>query len=537
MNHPPLSTDQLLEHLALGEDSQRQFRRNLHHADTLAAELVAFSNSGGGHLFIGVSDEGQICALDPSEVRRIHQLLSDTASQQVHPPIQLVTHNLATAQGLVVHVRVADGLSKPHLDALGRIWVKQGASKRHITARAEMLRMFQRAGLVYVDAMPVLGSSCADIDEPALRQYLMRHHASATPEGQHLAQLPLELALQRLGLGDGGEPNLSGLLLFGRQPQRWRPVCGIKAVAFPGTSITDTRYLDSQDIGGTLQQQYTEALAFIKRNLRRVQGEQGFNSPGVLEIAEIALQELLVNALVHRDYLASASIRIAVLADRVEIISPGHLPDGLSLDAVRQGQAHRRNPTLSEHAFRLLPYRGMGSGIPRALEQWPHTTLHNDSTGQQFSAVLPRPKPQWAPAPEDVAPASRATTGQVTRQDAVQETGQDTVQDKVQVARQDARQVAVQVKKPMARQEVRRATAPVLLLLGVLAEGELSRKELMEKLQLKGRDNFEKLYLSPALEAQLAARTIPDKPNSRLQKYRITEAGLQQLARTGSAGS
>src|SRR5574344_2607834 len=99
MTPTPLTTAQLLEHIALGEDSQRQFRRTLDDADTLAlaTELVAFANSGGGSLLIGVGDDGSIAALNMPEVRRIHQLLSQTATTQVCPAIELHTHNHATA--------------------------------------------------------------------------------------------------------------------------------------------------------------------------------------------------------------------------------------------------------------------------------------------------------------------------------------------------------------------------------------------------------------------------------------------------------
>ena len=90
-------------------------------------------------------------------------------------------------------------------------------------------------------------------------------------------------------------------------------------------------------------------------------------------------------------------------------------------------------------------------------------------------------------------------------------------------------QVASQGKMQVGAAATGQASGPVGLLLAVAAQGEWSRKELMEKLQLKGRDNFEKLYLSPALESGWMARTIPDKPNSRLQKYRITPAGRQRL--------
>jgi hypothetical protein len=95
---------------------------------------------------------------------------------------------------------------------------------------------------------------------------------------------------------------------------------------------------------------------------------RGFNTLGELEIPEAAIEELLVNALIHRDYFTSASIRIMVFSDRVEIISPGDLPDSLSVEAIRHGRTNRRNPTLTEHAAaHILPYRGMGSGISKML--------------------------------------------------------------------------------------------------------------------------------------------------------------------------
>src|SRR5699024_2787767 len=134
----------------------------------------------------------------------------------------------------------------------------------------------------------------------------------------------------------------------------------------------------------TLSEQYRDAMAFIRRNLRHVQGDQGFNSLGQLEIAQEAIEELLVNALIHRDYFISASIRIMIFLDRLEIISPGHLPDTLTTDGIRRGQTNRRNPTLTEHAVRLLPYRGLGTGIPRALQAWQQTELNDDPDGNEF---------------------------------------------------------------------------------------------------------------------------------------------------------
>ena len=480
-----MKPDELLETIARGEDSRHQFKRTITNPDALAAELAAFSNSGGGTLLIGVNDDGSIAGLEAAEVRRINQLLGNAASQHLRPPVHPLTENISTPQGLVIVVNIPDGLSKPYLDHQGRIWVKQGADKRHVTAREEMQRMFQRSGLVRADVVPVAGTSAQDVDEKTFGAYVKRRHGPQTLSGE----ATLDQVLHNIGLGDGRELNLSGVMLFGRNPSRWCPAFMVKAVAFPGTVIWDKRYLDSEDITGTLTDQFKGAFAFLKRNLHHVQRGRGFNTLGELEIPEAVLEELLVNALVHRDYFTSASIRIMVFADRVEIISPGHLPDSLSVADVRRGKTNRRNPTLTEHAFKVLPYRGLGSGIPRALKEWPRIELIDDVNGNQFTAVVWRPKTEW-----------KGTTGQVT--------------DKVP--------------PPVTDQVTDQVTGEVLRLLSVI-QGEMMRTEIQTRLGLKHLPHLRDAYLNPALKGGLIEMTIPDKPRSRLQKYRLTEKGRQML--------
>lgn len=192
-----------------------------------------------------------------------------------------------------------------------------------------------------------------------------------------------------IGVNDEGRP--SGLL-FGRFPERHLHVCMIAAVCFPGTKLSDSCYLDSENIQGNLEEQYRRGMGFITRNLHHVQGDQGFNSLGLLEIPEEAFIELLVNALVHRDIFTNATIRLFVFADRVEIISPGHLPDSLTHEQILAGRSNRRNKVLAEHAAHILPYRGLGTGIPRALGAWPKIDLIDEPDGNQFKAVLWRPE-------------------------------------------------------------------------------------------------------------------------------------------------
>jgi ATP-dependent DNA helicase RecG len=379
-----LAEPDLWQVLARGEDSCHQFKRDATNADGMAAELAALANSGGGTVFLGVDDDGSIAGLDAAAVRRLNQLISNAASQHVRPPLHPQTHNVQTAQGLVLVVSVADGLNKPYIDLQGRVWVKSGADKRHVTAREEMQRMFQRGGLLQADQVPVRNATVADIDERAFGRYFERRY------GQSLsaAGLPLAQLMENLQLAQGGVPNLAGVLLFGKHPQRLLPVCQMGAVWFPGTQLGDTRYLDSENIDGPLDEQFERGMAFLKRSLHKVQAGRGFNTLGQLELPEEALVELLVNALVHRDFLVSATIRLFVFTDRVEIISPGHLPDSLTPEQIRTGVSNRRNQVLAEHAAHILPYRGMGTGVPRALDAWPKIDLVDEPEINQFRAVV-----------------------------------------------------------------------------------------------------------------------------------------------------
>ncbi|HKL85833.1 MAG TPA: ATP-dependent DNA helicase RecG, partial [Treponemataceae bacterium] len=134
---------------------------------------------------------------------------------------------------------------------MGRIWVKSGSDKRHVTAREEIQRLFQRSGLIYADVVPVQGTSINDFAEKDFNTYFKHRYGENTEfPDQNLTQL-----LQNLGLARGKELNLAGLLLFGKNPQRYCPAFEIKAIAFPGTTTHEVQYQDSEDIKGTLQEQ------------------------------------------------------------------------------------------------------------------------------------------------------------------------------------------------------------------------------------------------------------------------------------------
>jgi ATP-dependent DNA helicase RecG len=381
-----METSELLEHIARGEDGKHQFKANVTNVDSLAAEMVAFSNSGGGTLFIGVADDGSFFGLELEDVGRLNQLVSNAASQGIRPAINPSTQNIRLSDGLVMVVSIPDGISKPYMDKGGVIWVKSGADKRKATSREEVQRMYQSAGLLHGDEMLVNGLSVADIDLDYFRNFFEKH-VGETLEDQ---DIPLPQLLENMNLMQAGIFNVSGALLFAKKPQYRLPVFIVKAVTYPGRRIDEAQYNDSQDISGKVEAIYHASMSFVLRNIRHVQKDQSVNSQGIPEIPRIVLEELIANALIHRDYFVSASIRLFIFEDRMEIISPGHLPNNLTIENIKRGNSNIRNPILASFATKVLPYRGLGSGIIRALQAHPAIDFEDDREGNQFKAIIHR---------------------------------------------------------------------------------------------------------------------------------------------------
>ncbi len=381
-----METTELLEIISRDEDSKHQFKANVTNETSLAQEMVAFSNSGGGTLFIGVSNDGTFSGLERDDISRLNQLVSNAASQQVRPPINPQTENIATPEGLVMRVVVPDGISKPYMDKNGVIWVKSGSDKRKATAREEIQRLYQSAGLIHGDEIPVPGMTVSDLDVDYFKAFFEKNFGEALEQ----QDVSLPDILRNMNLMKDGVLNISGALLFAKKSSYKLPVFIIKAIVFPGNDIHETDYYDSRDVTGKLADVFQQGMSFVLGNIRHIQGDQDINAPGQPEIPSIALEELIANALIHRDYFISAPVRIFVFDNRVEIISPGHLPNNLTIENIKSGNSNIRNPILASYATKILPYRGLGSGITRALKAYPHISFEDDRDGNFFKVIIQR---------------------------------------------------------------------------------------------------------------------------------------------------
>ncbi|MCK5149206.1 putative DNA binding domain-containing protein [bacterium] len=391
-----MSPIELLDIISSGETSRVQFKEKIDSPDGLAAEMIAMSNSRGGIILVGVKDKtGEPVGVSSDELKKYNSStplnISNIATSKVIPNVFIMTeiipldNNGNTKKILVIEIK--EGVNKPYKDKNSIVWTKQGADKRKVTDNNELLRLFQESGNLLADEMEVPNTSIEDIDLDKLKQYTLK----ALDKSFEATGLSINRLAENINVIRNQRLTLGGLLFFGKNPQKVKPVFCIKAVSFFGNDSSGSDYRGSKDIIGTIPNIFEEGMAFLNSYLRHTQQGQNFNSTGILEISNIALEEILQNALIHRNYFKNSPIRIMIFDNRVEIISPGALPNSLTVDNIKAGNAVVRNNLLASYCAKVMPYRGFGTGVKRAMKEQPNSKFINDATGEQFIVKIPRP--------------------------------------------------------------------------------------------------------------------------------------------------
>ncbi|MBI3195614.1 MAG: putative DNA binding domain-containing protein [Ignavibacteriae bacterium] len=379
---------ELLDIIAKGESSTVQFKERISDAYKIATEMVAFSNSKGGLIIVGVNDKsGELKGLGFQEIQNANNLLASAASDNVKSPITIISEQVTINGHNLIIVRLKEGSDKPYRDNKGIVWMKNGSDKRKVVSNDELLRMLQSSGNIAADEEPVANTTIDDIDVDFVHRFIKKK-TKKTLRGlkQTLSQI-----LNNMGFAKNDNLTLAGLLLFGKRPQSFKPLFSVQCIAFVGNYISGLEYRDSEPpFEGNLSELFEKTMSFMMRNLRKDQVKESFNSLGELEIPKQALEELVVNALIHRDYFIQSSIKVFIFDNRIEIISPGKLPNNLTIEKIKSYTSIARNQLLFSNARYLLPYIGIGSGIPRALESYPDINFVNDIDKELFIAVIQR---------------------------------------------------------------------------------------------------------------------------------------------------
>lgn len=550
-----MTEKEILQLRDLAEAGQVQFKERITKKEDkydIGCEMVAFSNSRGGRLVIGINDKsGEINALSYMELQETTNLLTSIASENVIPNVLIDVENVPTTGGAVVVATIPEGKNKPYHDNKGIIWVKNGADKRKVFDNSELADMMGDCGRYYADEEAVRDASIEDLDADTIKLYMMERF-SPVFRGKNIDELTMKdysldqmagfvikgATIERLlrnlrFIRPDGQMTKAAMMLFGKYTQRWLPEITAKCICFFGNSVGDTQFRDKMhdmEIEGNLLHQYRTIMNFFTRNLRKVQVKREFNSLGEMEIPYESLTEYVVNALVHRSLNIKTPIRIFIFDDRVEIHSPGSLPNGLTIEDVKNGTSMPRNVFLFTNANYLLPYTGAGSGVRRALEYDPDAVFSNGVSDKEithasneFVITIPRKSNQVTDQSNLVTDQASSKSKQVTDQS---HRKSDQVPDPV-ISKTDPAYFEADPPIDPVPSKSDLPTDPVRLKLSKKQQDirnfcsvPRSRKEILERAGVSAHFDNRKKYIYDLVEAGVLEPTIPEKPNDPNQKYR-----------------
>ena len=330
-----------------GEGYKIEFKRNVN--TDLSKELVAFSNSSGGRIFIGVDDDGTLpgVTVDNALKSKVEMMARDCDPSVV---ISLEIFNKI----LIIHV--PEGQNKPYR-CTGCFYLRNGASSVKLSTE-EIREFFAAEGKVHFDEMPSSLTYPNGLSEVVIKKYIELSGISSAINQKEL--------LVNLGVVDASNSaiiNNTGILFLTQHPVRHIPQSAVTCVAYKGNVKVDI--LDKKTFELDIISNIDEAIAFLKRHLNLSYEIKTKKRVEKLEIPEVVLREAIVNAVAHRDYFEKgATVMIEVFDNRLEISSPGGLPKGLKEEDFGK-RTLARNPLVAALLHRAGYIEKLGTGIPR----------------------------------------------------------------------------------------------------------------------------------------------------------------------------
>ena len=471
------------ELLSQPEDKTLEFKRSLTSPKNFLKTPVAFANTAGGKVLIGVEDGarkpvGVEHPLDEEE--RICNLIADSISPRLVPDVKMATVGGKTL--LVVQVHLSG--SRPHfINSEGAdqgVYVRLGSTNRK--ADRELIAELRRSAEgVAFDEMPSMDASVDDLDLSSLEAL------STAPKARRESEL-LTLRILRREQGKL-VPTRGGVLLFSKNRTQHFPDAWVQCGRFVGRD--KGRIFDHTELHGPLPESVDNILLFLKKHAMRGADLTGVRRRDVWSIPLGILREVVINALVHADYSQRGGpTRVAFFDDRIEVENPGILLPGMTVQDMKDGVSKIRNPVIARVFRELKLIEQWGSGVRRIFQEAADLGLKQPEIieiGMRVRDTVPLMHP-------------------------------------ISVASYPA--VGIVVPTPEVAPEVR--VAEVL-------SGDMSRRAIQNALGLKDNEHFRKAFLAPALEHGLIEMTLPDKPNSRLQKYRLTPKARRLLGKHGGS--
>ena len=373
---------ELMEIIRNGESSGVEFKRDDVHPQSLAKEIASLANLEGGYILLGVEDDGTVTGLIRSDIEEwVMNICSDNIQPPIIPYFEIVLWEGDKKIGVIIIPD--DSPDKPYKARQGSRWVtfvRIGSTSREATREQEQ-RLYQASGVLRHDIKPVSGSALKDLDINRLINYFKDVRGQDCPEQEETEQWEALLINTEIMVESRGKaiPTVGGILLFGKNPNRYLPQAGISVVAYPGKE-KDYEALERETIRGPIVARFAgeedivdrglveRAIDFVRRNTGSsaslVEGRR-IDKPNY---PEEVIRETIVNAIAHRDYTISGTdIELSIYSDRLEVISPGRLPNTVTVERMKVGCRVTRNELIKEILRDYHYIEATGLGVPRKI--------------------------------------------------------------------------------------------------------------------------------------------------------------------------
>jgi len=353
-------TNELLQKIPLGEDSFLEFKEveikgnrvANPNAESMAGECIAFANAYGGVILLGVQDSGAIIGIPPDQLAIVQQWIENICQNNCDPPLTPIITKilLPDANGNpvpVIKVEISKSIFA-HATSGGLWYHRVGSSKQKLAPQA-LARLLQQRGQGYIfEEKTILQASFDDLDAELYKKYHELRQLGPIDE----SLLPLSDIFVNLKIAGREEgkilPTVAGLLMFGKAPQKYLPNAVIDCAFYAGALPDSNRLINATQCIGTIAEQIARAAEFVKRYLELPAQKNETGRDEFPQYSLRAVHEAIVNAVAHRDYfITGSSIRLWMFNDRLELTSPGRLPNTVTIATLYAGAIpFRRNQLL-----------------------------------------------------------------------------------------------------------------------------------------------------------------------------------------------
>lgn len=369
-----MNEKEVLEMLKNGESSKVEFKQEGVSPDKMASKIVAFANSEGGTIFFGVDDKGNPVGIKKMGIKDFEEWIMNISRNNCYPSINPVFEKMNLSRNVIAIITIPKREGIVHRAIDGRYYIRVGTTVRDATPE-ELARLFQLAGMVHYDITPVYNTSISDIDKSRLKHYFFKILNRKFPQKKVLKNIKIMTNVE-------GQDCLtvSALLVFGINPQKFLPQAEIIAVKFRGEEM-DYDSADRRQISGPLINKYNPdngeiveegiidlAVRFVQSNAHVASKMRGIRRIDTPQYPIESVREIIVNAVSHRNYaIMGAKIRLFIFSNRIEIHSPGKLPNTVTIENMKESAHYTRNPELYKLLAQYKYAEDIGLGIPEKV--------------------------------------------------------------------------------------------------------------------------------------------------------------------------